>query len=162
MTEENLYQSPSSDLAKPISMNSSELVAFRKQLIPLWIKVFGWLFIVVAVIVLATSAVAIATSTEGYYALYGLETTSQVFSPLALFIISLFIAHGVCAYGLLFAKDWGLVACLLLGYISVAICILSMIFGTGFSIRLELLLLAFYLLKLHKLNKLWFGNQYVE
>lgn len=162
MSEENLYKSPSSDIAKPVGLSSLELLSFRKQLIPLWIKIFGWLFMIVALIVFATAFLGAITSTEGYYSLYGLEVNGSVYSPLAILIISLFLSHGLCAYGLLFAKDWGAVACLILAYLSVAICLLSMIFGTGTNIRLELLVLVFYILKLHQLNKVWFGNQSVE
>ncbi len=162
MTEENIYNTPTSDLTQPVEANSEELIPYRKGMIPLWVKIFGWLFIVLSVFVITTAISALVTNSEAYYSLYGLEVNSHVTEFWAVFIISLFVAHAVCAYGLLFAKDWGVIACIILGYLSVAICLATTVFGSDSNIRLEILILIFYLLRLHKMKRHWFINSQID
>ncbi len=98
------------------------------------------------------------TGAEGEFSLYGIDAYGSIFSPAPLFVVVLFIAHGVCAYGLLFAKSWGVQACIMLGYVSAAICVYTMFGGLGgesVTFRLELALLIPYLMKLHKLAIVW-------
>ena len=155
MSNENIYSAPQSDLLSPIS--SQNITSYRKGLIPLWIKIFGWLFIILGFTVTGTGIFSAITGTPGAYSIYGLGVYGKIYSPLAMFILSLFIVHAISAYGLLFAKDWGLLACLILGYISAAICIFTMLTPTDteINIRLELIVLILYLVKLHKIRKNW-------
>jgi hypothetical protein len=127
----------------------------RKELIPKWIKVFGWIFIVLGVVapILFISSLIFGFSTS--YMMFGLEYEGTAFSLMPLIICSIILVNGVCAYGLLFGKDWGLLACIIYGYIGLAITIGTMFFGSGFIIRLEPIAQIPYLIKLHKLRSCW-------
>ena len=153
MSDENPYETPSSEQSG-INLNE-DLIAYRKSLVPTWMRVFGWLFLVFGLLVPIMELTAAATGTDGEFSLYGLEFVGSVISPLPLFILALFAAHGICAYGLLFGKQWGVASCIVLGYLSALICVLTTIFGDGFNIRLELLVLIPYLMKLHKIKWDW-------
>ena len=153
MADENIYQSPNSELGNLTT--ESGIIEARKQLVPKWIKVFGWLFIIFGILVPIIGIFAAVSGATSGFSLYGLETTGSVFSPKAILIMALFIAHGACAFGLLFGKPWGVISCIILAYISSAICVYSMVMGNGSTVRLELLVLIPYLVKLHKLMPAW-------
>jgi len=153
VNNENFYQPPESELTNELKV--LDIVAFRKGCLPIWIKIFGWLFIVAGGIVAIISIFTAVSGGEGRYSLYGLNVYGKIYSPLVLLVIALFIAHGICAFGLLFAKAWGVDACILLGYISAFICVFTMFVSNTFQIRLELIALIFYLIKLHKLQPYW-------
>jgi len=148
---ENHYQAPSSD----VSLTSSEPELPRKKLIPRWIKVFAWLFIAFAVLMPIYIIWAIFTSSDLQISIFGLSYSGPALSLWGMLFIGIFMFYGISAYGLLFGKDWGLVACLANGYIGILLCIVSMVLSAGLHIRLEPIIQIFYLLKLHKIRKQW-------
>ena len=156
MSEKSPYSPPSADLT--VSAAPEDIETLRKNLIPKWIKFFGWIFIVFGVLAPIAGVMSIIFGVEGEFALYGLNGFGSVLSPIALTVLVLFAAHGICAYGLLFAKQWGVISCLILGYISIAICLLTMLVGDELNIRIELLVLIPYLMTLHKIKKQWLGG----
>ena len=92
------------------------------------------------------------------YEIFGLSSQGSPFAPMALLISAIILSHSISAYGLLFGKDWGLIACLITGHIAIAICIFSMLTSvtTGvINLRLELVLLIPYVLKLRKIKDEW-------
>ena len=76
-----------------------------------------------------------------------------------LVIAAVIFVNGLCAYGLLFGKDWGLNACIVFGYIGLALTVGTMVFEMIFSgsmmIRLEPIIQIPYLVKLHRLKAHW-------
>lgn len=159
MNSENIYDAPNSDLNTRLSIEN--IVKYRKQIVPMWMKIFGWLFIVAGTLVPVIGVFSAISGVEGEYSLYGLEVVGSVYSPAAMFILTLFLAHGICAYGLLFGKAWGMSACLILGYLSAAICVFTMLTGDGNNIRVELIILILYLVKLHKIRPAWSGEKII-
>ncbi len=153
MNSENIYDAPDSDLTGPRS--SEKIIPYRKKIVPMWMKVFGWLFIVAGVLVPVVGVFSAVTGVEGQYSLYGLTAVGSTYSPAVMFILALFVAHGICAYGLLFGRSWGVMACIILGYLSAAICVFTMIVGDDYIIRLELFVLIPYLNRLHKIKPNW-------
>lgn len=95
-------------------------------------------------------------------ALFGFETTNPL-SFVGVGLISLFIFKGIVAYCLWMEKDWAVQIAEIEAYFSIAICVLSMIFfpfsetenGYSFKLRIELLLIIPYLLKLRKIKPVW-------
>lgn len=156
----NPYQPPSSNV-EDLGVNL-DIVGYRKQLIPIWIKMFGWLFIISGSLVPLYVIYGAVTGVEGTFGLYGLEGTGSVTSPLPIAIMLLFVAHAVCAYGLLFGKSWGVNACIALAYISVLLCLVPTIIEiarhSSLFFRLELIILIPYLVKLHKMLPGWNGQ----
>jgi hypothetical protein len=135
----------------------------RKKLIPLWIKIFGWIFIVMGIAVPFLFMVAPFVSQPATYEIFGLSHQGSPFDPMALLIAAIIFSLAISAYGLLFGKPWGLNACLITGYGGVLICLGTMAYsliaiGT-LTIRLELIAQIPYLLKLHTVKPLWLSNQ---
>jgi hypothetical protein len=135
------------------------LVAFRRRkLLPVWIKIFIWFFMVVGVFAVPILFMGIFGFSCAI-ALYGFETTEPT-SIVGISLLVLFILKGVVSYSLWFEKKWAINLALFDAYLGIAICIISMIFPLGRDIskngfRLEIIILILYLIKLHRIKKLW-------
>lgn len=127
----------------------------RKALVPLWIKVFGWIFIVMGALAPFLFLSSLIFGFSASYMMFGLEYEGQAFALMPLLISIVILINGICAYGLLFGKGWGLVACLIYGYIGLFITIATMFIGHDLVIRLEPIIQIPYLIKLHKLRAHW-------
>ena len=131
----------------------------RKALIPLWIKIFGWLFIVMGALVPFLFIGSLIFGFSASYTMFGLEYEGNAMALMPLVIAAVIFVNGLCAYGLLFGKDWGLNACIVFGYIGLALTVGTMVFEMIFSgsmmIRLEPIIQIPYLVKLHRLKAHW-------
>ena len=128
----------------------------RKELIPLWIKIFGWLFLVLGVVAPILYVASAIFDFEATYEMFGLSYTGSAYAAMPMLISFIILVNGLCAYGLLFQKDWGLMSCLVMGYIGLLITLVSMfIYLPDLTIRLEPLLQIPYLVKLHKMKPQW-------
>jgi len=156
MNQSNPYAPPSAELTDIVR---TDLKAGRRALIPRWIKIFGWIFIVMGVSIPILDGFMAITGQPGSYALFGLHHYGSAFHPLAITVSAIILSLSVSAYGLLFGKSWGLNACLVTAYGSALICIGTMAYSAFFegqlTIRLELLVLGPYLMKLHRIKPLW-------
>lgn len=134
-------------------------VAKRKALIPVWIKVFGWLFIVMGAVAPLFYFGSLVFGFSVSYAVFGLEYEGSALAVMPSLIALLILVSGICAYGLLFGEGWGLNACIIFGYVGLALTIGSMVFGSAFTddiiIRFEPLVQIPYLVKLHKIKPSW-------
>jgi hypothetical protein len=127
----------------------------RKKLLPKWIKFFGWLFIIMGALV---PFLYIASAIFGFsasYSMFGLSYEGGALSLMPLLISIVIFINGLCAFGLLFSKDWGLTACLVYGYIGLFITIFTMLISPELVIHFEPLIQIPYLIKLHKLRSEW-------
>lgn len=131
----------------------------RKALIPLWIKIFGWLFIVMGALVPFLFIGSLIFGFSASYTMFGLEYEGNAKALMPLVISTVILINGLCAYGLLFGKDWGLTACIVFGYIGLLLTLgtmlFEMIFNGSMMIRLEPIIQIPYLVKLHKLKAHW-------
>jgi hypothetical protein len=131
----------------------------RKALIPLWIKIFGWLFIVMGALVPFLYIGSLIFGFSASYAMFGLEYEGNAKALMPLVISTVILINGLCAYGLIFGKDWGLSACIVFGYIGLALTLGSMLFEVIFNgsmmIRLEPIIQIPYLVKLNRLKAQW-------
>ena len=131
----------------------------RRALLPWWMKVFIWIFIVMGGLslpVLIAGLLGINTTLS----LYGLES-HHALSFIGLLLIGLFLLKGIVSYGLWAEEDWAIN----LGYVDaiagIAICLFVMLGlryfypTSGFTFRLELLLLVPYLIKLKQIHPEW-------
>lgn len=131
----------------------------RRKLLPWWIKIFIWIFIIFGVF----SPIGLVFGIFGFQfnqALYGLETNDP-FSATGLVILTIFTLKGIVAYGLWFEKRWAVqlgIGDAILGF---SICSFVMLYpvltGTGANInfRLEIILLIPYLVFLVKSKGVW-------
>jgi hypothetical protein len=135
----------------------------RKQLLPWWIKIFMWLFLIFGVL----APIGLLFGILGYnfqVALYGLET-SEPLSIIGIAIIIIFILKGITSYGLLKEKDWAITLAIVDGILGIIICTALMLYPVIFSedkvtlaFRLELLFLIPYLIKMIKIKSEWESN----
>ncbi|MCK7556883.1 hypothetical protein MKQ70_18425 [Chitinophaga sedimenti] len=139
-----------------VDLNFEDDSKTRKQLRPLIITICSWCFLIVgglSILLLAASPF-LNVSVQ----LYGIEDSgSDKFAQV--FVLALFILHGVVAAGLLFEQKWGVMLGIIVAYMAVGICCYTMwmrlAHGGGFVFRGELVALALYLWWLHKNNYAW-------
>ena len=136
-------------------MDSIEIID-RKKLIPLWIKIFSWIFFVLGFI----TPVGIIFGILGYpfpLALYGFQTNDAL-SIIGLLILFLFALKAVVAFGILFQKTWAVKLAIFDAILGIALCVFCMvylIYYHNFSFRLEVVVLIPYLLKMQKIKPIW-------
>jgi hypothetical protein len=134
----------------------------RKTLIPLWIKIFAWLFIVFAFMTPLAFVGGIIMHNFAL-SLYGLEAYTP-YSIMAVFLTTLFIFKGIVAFGILRREDWAINLGIIDAILGIIICIVIMTYlvvtNTKFVFRLELIALVPYLVKLLKIKDEWqFGRK---
>lgn len=144
------YNPPASDLSAPVT----EIVS-RRDLVPRWIKVIGWIFIAIAVLILPVMLWAILAGENVMFELFGLEYSGSALNPFAFLLVTLYVFMGSTAYGLIFRKDWGVDGALANGYVGVALCVLTTLLSGGANIRLEPIIHFFYLRRLHAIRGKW-------
>jgi hypothetical protein len=128
----------------------------RRSLLPLWIKVFIWFFMVIGALGPVGFVAGIMLG-NFRVAIFGFDTTEPL-SFEALLILGIFIYNGIIAYRLWAEKRDAVDLALYSAYLSVALCIASMVIAVlhgGLSARLELVLLFLYITKLKKIKELW-------
>lgn len=136
----------------------------RRDLLPTWIKVFVWIFLLFSVLM----PIALVLGIMGFnfsLALYGLETTAPL-SLVGLLIMVLFGIKGATAFGLWTEKEWGVRLAVIDAIIGIVLCgFLSFIYPfidgiqeSGFSFKLELLILIPYLVKMLDIREEWSGG----
>lgn len=133
----------------------------RRALLPTWIKVFLWIFMVFG----AFAPVAIVLGVLGItfnMSLYSLETNNPL-SPVGLLLISQFALKGVVSLGLWTEKSWAVKLAIVDGIISIVACAAIMVIvplffsGPGYhvNIRLELIAIIPYLITMTKIRADW-------
>ncbi|HTJ49265.1 MAG TPA: hypothetical protein VL443_07390 [Cyclobacteriaceae bacterium] len=145
----------------------------RRDLLPMWIKVFLWIFLVMggfAVLGWFSGFAGVKFNTS----LYGISS-SEPLSEFGVALMLLFLLKAIVAFGLWTEKDWAITAGTVDAVLGIGICIFVMVltpifFPTNpvshsggvtklqfanFNLRLELIALIPYLMKLRKINAQW-------
>lgn len=135
-----------------------ETLIKRKKLLPLWIKIFIWIFIVFGVLgVLGFIAAIFSAKFEA--ALYGIETNDPS-SAAGMLVCFLFVFKGVVAWGLWTEKRWAVDAAVADAILGIVVCATASFLPFNhqeprFSFRLELVLLIPYLIKMLNIRSRW-------
>lgn len=134
----------------------------RRSLLSGWIKFFTWIFLFFGV--MAPIGLILGIFMDFPLSLYGLDT-SQVYSLTGLGVVALFLIKGLTAYGLWWEKDWAVTLAIGDAVIGIVICVLMMLnnpivevedgFFNFTGLRLELLFLIPYLIKMLRIRKVW-------
>jgi hypothetical protein len=143
---------------EPLVLEGMNPTVRRRQLLPTWIKVFIWIFMLLGALTPFILVMAIL-GIKGELSLYGLET-SDPYSVTGLIITALFAIKGIAAFGLWMEKDWAINLAIIDAITGIVVCslvILAPLFSASpsFSFRLELALLIPYLIKLQKIRRMW-------
>jgi hypothetical protein len=143
-----------------LNNETSQITERRRTLLPIWVKIFLWIFMIFG----AVAPIGLILGIFGMsfdLSLYGLETTNPL-SLVGLIIIALFAIKGAVSFGLWTEKDWAIKLAIIDSILGIAICVLVMIvlpflYNNGFklTLRLELVALIPYLLKMQTIKSDW-------
>ena len=132
----------------------SQLKRKRKNLLPWWIKVFAWIFLIFGAIApLALLFGVLGVNFE--ISLYGIETNEPK-SEIGIALILIYVLKGFTAFGLLKEKTWAITLGITDAIAGIVFCSFTMIYpfinSNILTFRLELLLLIPYLIKMIKIK----------
>lgn len=132
----------------------------RRSLLPTWMKIIIWIFMLTG----ALAPLCILTGLLGaqmQLALYGLESQDPL-TLMGMFILLLFLYKGVVAYGLWTGRSWAIDLGMADAILGIVVCVYVMairpfLINDGFvmNIRLELVALVPYLIRLRKIKPQW-------
>ena len=131
----------------------------KRNLLPVWIKIFVWLFLIGGALCVSFLIFGIF-SNKIDLSLYGIDANHPYTVP-GLIVSFLFIYKGIVAYGLWFEQKWAPQAAIIDAVIGIAVCIIMMILpfilpdDNFFTLRLELIPLYFYLVKMREIKQTW-------
>lgn len=128
----------------------------RREMLPWWIKLFSWVFMVLAVIACLTP-IQLLFGHVPNLSFYGFD--SAKFFPYSLLVIYLiFILNGLIGYMLWFEKDkaieWGKI-CAVFGIVACVISFLLTLLDGQFTFRLEIIALVLFYRELSNLEYNW-------
>jgi hypothetical protein len=128
----------------------------RRMLLPIWIKIFIWIFMVTGG--LAPIIFLIGAFGGNFHAsIFGLESTDPI-SMQSLLIICVFIYNGIIAYMLWTERKDAVTTAIYGAWFNVLICVVCMVMAIAdgrFSFRIELVPLFFFISKLKKIKEAW-------
>lgn len=131
----------------------------RRKLLPWWIKIFCWIFMLLAVCAAGSLIMNLFVSNVNL-SIYGFSSETA-YSGTGIFIIAVMLLKGFAAYSLWFEKPNAIIIAKIDAVCGIAICIASLFilpFSTAdghFSLRLEILLLIPYYMKVNKIEYEW-------
>lgn len=131
----------------------------RRLLLPVWIKIFLWIFLVFGIMVPVVIILGIF-GTHQELSLYSFET-DQPFSLMGVCLTALFLIKGLTSFGLWTEKDWAVNLAIVDAVIGIVLCVFVMLVlpfisdNHGFNIRLELIVLIPYLIKMKSIRSEW-------
>lgn len=136
-----------------------KLAIIRRKLLPWWIKTFCWIFMLLAVCAAGSLIMNLFVSNVNL-SIYGFSSETA-YSGTGIFIIAVMLLKGFAAYSLWFEKPNAIIIAKIDAVCGIAICIASLFilpFSTAdghFSLRLEILLLIPYYMKVNKIEYEW-------
>ncbi len=151
---------------------SENAILRRRDLLPIWIKIFIWIFLIYAILLPMTWALGILgigsnvpmnfdLSTGFNASLYGLATT-QPLSLVAISILVLYLFKGIVAFGLWTEKDWAVNFAIVDAITGLLVCGFVMIILPFFSdpisfkvLVFDLILLILYLRQMRMIRREW-------
>ncbi len=134
----------------------AESITPRNKLLPLWIKIFCWIFLVIGFLIPFALVWGIITH-NFIVSLYGVESNT-IYSLTGIFLVALFSFKTLVAFGLLRYRDWAVKLGIIDAAIGILICCIVIIYSAlqaKLIIRLELVPLIPYFLKLRKIKNEW-------
>ncbi|MFI5188062.1 MAG: hypothetical protein ACHQF0_15130 [Chitinophagales bacterium] len=145
----------------PLELENLLIQKRRRKLIPVWIKIFIWIFIALGAFVPLAILISLS-GREFSSALYGLET-NNTFSNTGIIICALFFLKGITALALWTEKSWAIKLGIIDAVSGIIICsavMIAPVFNNQliYNYRLELILLIPYLIWLFKIRTAWETN----
>src|SRR5262249_45567057 len=138
--------------------------AFRKSLLPKWVKFFAWLFLIAGSATPAVLLAGLFYTGPMHFGLFGWEHNGSQYDPQSLLVLVYFAASAVAAFGLRGGRRWGWVAGLAVGSIGLALSLGGMFLKSiivnnkdeyGIYVRLEPLFQIPFLWVLWRIRESW-------
>jgi hypothetical protein len=130
---------------------------FRKGLVPIWMKIFGWVSVIFAILIVTAYGLSFFDSDPGSIniGMYGFFYKGTLYSALPILLSLLILCNGISAYALLTGRKWALSICLHLAYITLVTCVVGKLNYPTNYFPFEFLIIIPYIYFLHKNSKLW-------
>lgn len=128
----------------------------RKQLLPLWIKIFCWFFVVMGAFSLLGVFLAVL-DVSFQLSFFGLETNDGG-SLTGIILLAMFLLKGFVAIGLLGHQKWAADLAIADAVLGIIVCVATniiIVMGGKFTLRLEIIFLGLYLWKMLKIREGW-------
>jgi hypothetical protein len=134
----------------------------RKELLPSWIKIFMWIFLVFGVFV----PFIIFSGIIGWHpniSIYGIST-NEPFSLWGIVVTAIFTLKGITSFGMFRQTDWAIKLAIVDAILGIIICMISMAYdftngfqfnGVSLNLRIELIFLIPYLIKMNRIKVEW-------
>ncbi len=143
------------------SVLPSKEVPRRRGLLPWWVKFFVWVFMI-GLIVSPIILIASFFSVPVQLSLFGLRADTAL-SISGSIVLAFFVFFGIIGLGLWTEKDWAIKLAKIGAIVGIIFCAFMMLVypfltsknGLHFTVRLELILLIPYFLKLRKIEAKW-------
>jgi magnesium-transporting ATPase (P-type) len=136
-----------------------ERKVMRRQLLPWWMKISCWFFMLIGVGSVAAMIYGLFGN-EASLSLYGFDT-KQPSSLIGLMIVAIMIFKGYAAFLLWFEKDRAIDIAKIDALCGISLCVISMFAvplvnqTSDFSFRLEILVLVAFYAKLNRIEYAW-------
>jgi hypothetical protein len=146
-------------------MQLGKVQAYRKSLLPTWIRFFSWGFLIGALAIPLVFAYGIIWPDESYINIFGLSFAGPTYHPFAILLQSLILFFGVTAYGLLWGKRWGIDAGILCGFLASVISISTTVNALLHSrsyVEFSILLAIPFVIRLFKIRDKWVAPELPE
>ena len=146
-------------------MQLSNIQAYRKSLLPTWIRFFSWIFFILAFAVPVGFVVGLISPENFKMYFLGLSFSGPPFHPFAIAIESLMLLFGVAAYGLLWGKRWGInvgILCGVLAFVIPVSATANSLLYSRISIRVDFLFAIPFLIRLLKIRNKWNATEVPE
>jgi hypothetical protein len=127
----------------------------RRELLPWWMKVFCWLFMIFAGVAVFSLTTFLAGELP-FISFYGFDGSVSILDFLIIFPVVLL--HGLTGYYLWFEKDEAILLSRLCGIVGILACIASMFVTTtngNFTFRFEIIFLAVFLKRISIIQDEW-------
>ncbi len=142
------------------SLQFSDIRQYRQSLLPFWIKFIGWCFIVFGILTAVASFASLLQGGDIHIAVFGFFYDGSPYAFVPISLVVLVCLNGVCAYSLLFSKNWAIDASLYVAYITLIVTVIGKLNFEINYLHFEFLLILPYLYTLHKIKRSWVRPDY--
>jgi hypothetical protein len=135
----------------------------RTKLLPLWIRIFCWIFLVAGAFVPLLLLIGPFYPAPMHFSLFGWSHDGSPYDVMSLLILAYLAASGAAGYGLLWGRPWGWDAGIVVGTIGLVVALASLVNARqpdgSIYIALEPVLQVPYLYTLWRIRHGWYAGE---
>ena len=153
--DEKKVSEPQQEIENPAEKPVADLKTFRGRLLPIWIKICCWIFLVLSATGTLYWIVGAVSGVKIWLSLCGLTARGDALHHYLIMLLAIYLYAGALAWGLLWGRKWAPLAGIIWGFLAGIICIVTMVANQLNSIRLELIPLVFFTAKMVSIKYEW-------